>query len=354
MAEHVPTSVNNMDVLNEYFGRFGPVSSLQVNHNRQEAVVTFARFEDAQEALKYPVLNDAEIKLRPWRSKGGQRQPEDVLHAHTSVSTTLGLGGIAAAAAKVSPHLQLESGKLLEKKKQKEELEEKRKFLLQGLTDQLKAVLTRISDPKTSDKNREQLQSLLTIIKDKMAALTPEPEAGRGRFGPLSRPVPTPQVFEPQRPMYLRLRDLPEALRTADSEARLRQTLGEGVEAFSGWTEDGSSCVARFSDRRSAEAAFMAQKVMGITAVWHTEEEMGEPAPPSPETEAMDSDIPDDELGDAMAAVSELVAQQAQEEQNRGQQEAPAESMEQESVPEPPEEAPPDYSGEGDGDNAAI
>eukprot|EP00439_Symbiodinium_sp_Y106_P047348 s4598_g6.t1 len=60
----VPPGVNKMDVLNEYFGRFGPVSSLQINQVRHEAIVTFSRMEDAEEALRYPVLNDPSIGLR--------------------------------------------------------------------------------------------------------------------------------------------------------------------------------------------------------------------------------------------------------------------------------------------------
>ncbi|CAE8622197.1 unnamed protein product, partial [Polarella glacialis] len=77
VAERVPPSVNNMDVLNEYFARFGPVSALQINQNRHEAIVTFARMEHAEEALRWPVLNDPSIGLRPWRAKAGQRAPNE-------------------------------------------------------------------------------------------------------------------------------------------------------------------------------------------------------------------------------------------------------------------------------------
>jgi len=100
------------------------------------------------------------------------------------------------------------------------------------------------------------------------------------------------------------------------------------------WTDGGASCVVRFSDRRHAEAAIGAQKAWGFSADWHDEEEpppnkeqkgqrpqaspgfrsrmplaggdvaagpspagaYQEAAPPSPATEAMESDLDDDEL----------------------------------------------------------
>merc|ERR550532_1840840 len=50
-------------------------------------------------------------------------------------------------------NLHLELGQVLQKKQQKEVLEDRRKALLQGLTDQLKVVMARISDPKITDRN---------------------------------------------------------------------------------------------------------------------------------------------------------------------------------------------------------
>merc|ERR1719454_1667242 len=72
VVERVPSNLNNMDVLNEFFGKYGAITDLQLNKHRQEAIITFDKFEYAEEALKHPVLNDPAIGLRPWRSKGGQ------------------------------------------------------------------------------------------------------------------------------------------------------------------------------------------------------------------------------------------------------------------------------------------
>lgn len=364
--------MNNMDVLNEYFARFGPVSALQINHNRHEAIISFSRLEDAEEVLRHPVLNDPSIGLRPWRSKAGQRGPHEspVLEASDRSMAALvggpggadaaGMGARGGAAGRPAPgapqgpqlgNMMLESGTLLEKKRKREEIEDKRRALLQGLTDQLKVIMARISDPKTTEKNRTQWQAMLASIKDKITALTPptlqpvqpppmEQEPPRQRPLPPTRPAPgmAQAHYEPRRPPALRLLDLPAELRGADAEVRLGQALGEGVAAVLMWSEDGTSCVVRFTERRHAEAALQAQKVWGFTAEWfgHGEEapeatdapegteaasnlnvhhvpgatpavaaagmEDTDPPPDSPETEAMDSDVPDQELMGAMAA----------------------------------------------------
>lgn len=239
VAERVPPAVNNMDVLNEYFGTFGPVVNLQINHARHEAIITFSRSEDATEALRWPVLNDPSVGLRPWRSKAGQRGPHEMpviessmpgtaLHPAAGSTETPALAaaavpaavsapagatsagtapaasaGIAADPAQGKPALLAtpsvpgtsmvsgvggggnmtlvrvseKEGSAFQRRREKQEVEERRKKLLQGLTDQLKVVMGRISDPKTSEKNREQFQTILASIKDKITALTPkEPE----------------------------------------------------------------------------------------------------------------------------------------------------------------------------------
>eukprot|EP00404_Azadinium_spinosum_P011659 CAMPEP_0180518048 /NCGR_PEP_ID=MMETSP1036_2-20121128/54873_1 /TAXON_ID=632150 /ORGANISM="Azadinium spinosum, Strain 3D9" /LENGTH=191 /DNA_ID=CAMNT_0022530147 /DNA_START=19 /DNA_END=591 /DNA_ORIENTATION=- len=177
--------MNNMDVLNEYFGQFGSVTAVHINPSRHEAIVTFTKSEDAEEALKWPVLNDPSIGLRPWRSKAGQRGPTDgpLLEVVTTVSGGAPASGGGAAAstpaagsfeAEQKPrHMVLESGGLLVKKRQRDELQDRRLALLGTLTNQLKVVMTRISDPKITEKQREQLQTILNSLKDKITAMTP-------------------------------------------------------------------------------------------------------------------------------------------------------------------------------------
>jgi len=327
----VPPSVNKMDVLNEYFGRFGPVSSLQINQVRHEAIVTFSRLEDAEEAMRFPVLNDPSIGLRPWRGKAGQRAPDDVpVEATPPIVNTPVVPSIPIIA---SGNMTLESKGVLEAKRKREELQDRRKALLSSLTEQLKAVLSRISDPATSDRNREQLQTILANIKDKISALTPpqkEPEIAKRRIMPPSRPMAPYQtkLDNRPRPAVLHLSKLPAEMHGPDGEAQLRDALGESVEWVRDWLDDGSGCTVRFRDRRQAEAAVQNQKVYGYVA--KIQEEMAPQAPPhafrrkmpasrfqqprhmhkvyrpprlaeeqvpgTPETEAFDSDIEDPEV----------------------------------------------------------
>lgn len=329
VAERVPPSVNNMDVLNEYFSQFGKVTAMQVNHNRHEAVVTFSRFQDAKEALRFPVLNDPTISLRGWKSKAGQTGPEELPSlGEKPMAKALGPGPYGAAPfvaasperpVRAPSNMIMESGPLQEKKQQKEALEERRKSLLQGLTDQLRTVMAKSSDPQTSERQREQLQAILVTIRDKITALTPQPQEppARSRLAPPSRMPPGQISVDFRKPAALRLSSLPADLQGPAAEARLRESLGSGVQSVS-WSEDGASCVVRFSERRFAQDTRQAQKVWGFTAEWCENEAAVAPSrlslndaaaevkmPGSPDTEAMDSDIPDEEVMGAMVAAAE-------------------------------------------------
>jgi len=76
--------------------------------------------------------------------------------------------GVAKSANK-----ELQFGKTLLAKRKATEVEDRRRVLLQSLTDQLKKVMAKISDPATTERNRDQLQLILATIKDKITALTP-------------------------------------------------------------------------------------------------------------------------------------------------------------------------------------
>merc|ERR1712060_272786 len=93
--------------------------------------------------------------------------------------------------------MQLETGKVLEEKKKKEDIEDRRKKLLQGLTDQLKMVMGRISNPSITDKNREALQTLLSSIKDKITALTPVEKKPILPLVPAATEIWAPEIWLP-------------------------------------------------------------------------------------------------------------------------------------------------------------
>lgn len=208
VAERVPPSVNKFEMLHAHFASLGQVLTLQLNHNRHEAVVTYATLEEAHRALMYPVLQDPDIGLRPWRSKPGQRGPPGTTgekdrdrdrtnsSAHSIVAHSPGGQGKGSGAAletrqrtpeKPLGNLMLETPHVLEKKRKTTDMEDRRKALLQNLTDQLKTVLTKLNDPKITDKNRETLQVLLSSIRQKIDNVTPpqrEIRASRPKLGP--------------------------------------------------------------------------------------------------------------------------------------------------------------------------
>jgi len=287
-----------MDVLNEFFGQFGPVSAMRINPNRHEAVVTFCHVEDAERALRWPVLNDPSIGLRPWRSKAGQRGPFDLPADEDGISVPLptagppgtmyegwGMGPAAVAeggsaappaadAERQKPqNMQLESGVVSEKKRKLEEVEVRRKKLLQGLTDQLKMVLAKINDRNTTEKNREKMQVLLNTLKEKMTALTP-------------------QRKEPERP-----RPIPPSRRHMSEWA-------EEAPVSQSWVNPAAAVGAAVT---AAPPAVSAPQLVTLD-----DNEPPEPAPPSCETEDMDSDIPDDEtiIGAMASAAAEAEAAQ--------------------------------------------
>lgn len=346
MAERVPPSMNSMDVLNEYFLQFGPVTAMQINHNRHETIVTFGRVEHAEEAMKWPVLNDPTIGLRPWRSKAGQRGPHEpppsiegpdgalvsplgaqangmnvaasseapgapdvttaVVPEHGAVDGTPNdaASSYVHAVDQVKGNKHLETGKLLENKRKHGELEERRKSLLQGLTDQLKKVMAKISDPQTSEKNRDQLQVILSTIKDKITALTPK------------EPKPRIRVAAPASEWHLQGEE--EVTQAAPSGV-----AGRGSPASrwppSSWRPRGPSwapwqnewtlpvsdrsVVAEESAEATAPTEVPADAAIANSALQEQEHEDGYVS--GAETEAMDSDIEDLELRNAFVALDQ-------------------------------------------------
>jgi hypothetical protein len=218
---------------------------------------------------------------------------------------------------------------LTEKMNKKKEVDERRKKLLQSLTDQLKMVMGKIADSKTTEKQREQLQTILASIKTKMTALTPKPVPKPEPPRPLpppSRALPSAAHQAHRRGsqrtfVELRLSSLPAELRGPEAEVRLGQALGQSVQAVHSWSKDRTSCVVRFLERKHADAAMQAQKVWGFVAALvkgtpaqSTARASREAAPPSVaprpneepdairldspsmETEDMETDIEEDDV----------------------------------------------------------
>jgi len=334
VAERVPPSVNNMDVLNEYFLQFGPVTAMQINHNRHEAIVTFARVENAEEAMRWPVLNDPSIGLRPWRSKAGQRGPHEVPTLESpdgapqsgeagtpaterapdaaSASNLPGSAEVPGASNEnVSAHASLdlkgnrhlETGKLLENKRKHGELEDRRKHLLQGLTDQLKKVMAKISNPETTEKNRDQLQVILATIKDKITILTPKHEQAKPRLR-----VAPPLEWHAEEEAG---QTAPSATAPQRSQATRWSSWRPRAPAWAqpwqnDWTVPSHPTAQADEPAISAETPAEATEAPNANNAVEQEQDDGEAS--GGETEAMESDIEDLELLAAMAAAAAAAA----------------------------------------------
>lgn len=189
VVERVPYEVNHMDHIEGYFSRFGPLTNVQINHSRREAVISFRNAEDADKALYWPPFGDPIITLRPWKSKEGQlapheraaqdrrprpAQPEAQDHA---------MMGMDPMMMDMTPrsNLMLESSEVMKKKAKAQEVETRRKALLQTLTDQIKTVLGKINDGNCSEQQREKYQTILGQLKEKMMNLTPQQESATSK-----------------------------------------------------------------------------------------------------------------------------------------------------------------------------
>eukprot|EP00927_Polykrikos_kofoidii_P064596 TRINITY_DN5997_c0_g1_i3.p1 TRINITY_DN5997_c0_g1~~TRINITY_DN5997_c0_g1_i3.p1 ORF type:complete len:558 (+),score=87.48 TRINITY_DN5997_c0_g1_i3:61-1674(+) len=148
VAEHVPPNLQKHDLLLGWFTKFGRVLSLQINGNRNEVVVSWDRIEPAEAALKAVTLDNTNITLRAWRRRPQQENETPQVWGNNVKSTP-------------QPETEVQT---------------RRMTLLKNLTDQMKAVMTKIGDPNTTERNREQLQALTGTIKEKIMALTPPPK----------------------------------------------------------------------------------------------------------------------------------------------------------------------------------
>lgn len=173
-----------MDHVEGYFSRFGPLTNVQINHSRREAVVSFRNAEDADKALYWPPWGDPHITLRPWKSKEGQLAPHERVAQDTRRPRTpqeaheaaMMMDPMMMEPQAPRPSLVLVNDEVLQKKNKAQEIESRRKALLQTLTDQIKMVLAKINDGSCSDQQREKWQTMLAQLKEKMMKLTPRQE----------------------------------------------------------------------------------------------------------------------------------------------------------------------------------
>jgi len=175
VASSVPSELNTLSALNRHFRRFGEVLKITCHVNEGKAFVQFADLVAAQAAVGVQVLGNPGITLawayRPRGPKGGSKGKSNCKAGGGRPSST---PGVNTAAPENRMLVVTNSGvqrRLGDIKKQREDISQRRATLLAGLTEQMKAVLSKLSDADLSAARRDSLRALLFQIKEKMNAV---------------------------------------------------------------------------------------------------------------------------------------------------------------------------------------
>jgi len=292
----IPPHLNTLDALNRHFRQFGEVLKITVQANEARASVQFSDRSAAEAATTVPVFDRPEIMLAwaPKTSKGrgkvGGRNRNDVQHDKPAENRVL----VADPG---------EQKRIDESKKKRDELTARKTQLLGNLTEQMKAIMTKLNDREITEEKREALRALMKTITEKMEALNGVPEKSSSSSSSTVRsvivddppPRPAPPAVTPKgkgspttwhtldlRPKVLRvnlvqgwtverLRDELKKFSAGDEQIR---DISHAVD--SGGQPNLGAALVQFKDRWSAEQLFNQRSELPFYAEWCDQ------LPPSP------------------------------------------------------------------------
>ncbi|CAK9087226.1 Transmembrane protein 144 homolog [Durusdinium trenchii] len=214
--------------------------------NEGKAYVQFATRASAEAAAVVPVLDRPEIMvawlLRP-KGKGSGKGKSDRPVENRVLCT--------------DPE---ERRRLEENKVKREEVASRKTVLLANFTNQIKAIMAKLTDPKVSEGQRETLRTLLLGLKEKMDSLT-----GPGR--PDYRTATNPRSKQLDLRTRLLKFQLTEETSLEALHEELRNLAGEsGVRV---WPDAEGSAVAQFKDRSIAEKIFSQKAELSCPVEWY-------------------------------------------------------------------------------------
>ena len=157
ILSNVPPELNTLDALNRHFRHFGEVVKIISQVSEGKAYVQFASKASAEAAAQAPALERPEIVVtwqRP-KGKGSAKGKSDRPAEHRVLCT--------------DPE---ERRKIEDIKVKREEVASRKTALLANLTNQMKAIMAKISDENVSEAKRETLRSLLLGLKEKLDSLS--------------------------------------------------------------------------------------------------------------------------------------------------------------------------------------
>lgn len=246
ILSNVPAEVNTLDALNRHFRHFGEVLKITSQVNEGKAYVQFASKASAEAAASVPVLDRPEITvawlLRP-KGKGSGKGKSDGRPAENRILCT-------------DPE---EQRKIEDMKIKREEVASRKTALLANLTNQIKAIMAKISDASVSEAKRETLRTLLLGLKEKLDSL--------------SGPKQDTRMLGPPRSKQLDLRtrllkfQLTEETSLEALREELRKLAGDQVADLR--LEDGHFAVAQFKDRLVAEKVWNQKTELSCPVEWY-------------------------------------------------------------------------------------
>jgi len=165
VVSSIPPELCTLSVLNRHFRQFGEVLRITVQADEGKAFVQFAEHAAAVAALPVPVLERSDIVLsrapRPFKGKGGKGKDGKGKNKDAAGSTE----------NRVFHANPEELKKIDEAKKKRDDFTVRKAKLLGSLTEQLKAVMSKLNDDKLSEAKKDALKGMLTSIKAKMDTL---------------------------------------------------------------------------------------------------------------------------------------------------------------------------------------
>mmetsp|Transcript_49494 Transcript_49494/g.91046 ORF Transcript_49494/g.91046 Transcript_49494/m.91046 type:complete len:711 (+) Transcript_49494:109-2241(+) len=170
MVSSVPTELNTLDVLNRHFRQFGEVLKITIQVAEARAFVQFAERTSAEAAAAAEVLGRPDIVLS-WAQRGKGKGKGGKGKAEKS-ERPIQHGPIENRVLVSDPE---EQRRLDESKRKRDEIHTRKSTLLANFTEQMKAIMVKLSDSSLPEAKREAYRSLLLQIKGKMDALNAPP-----------------------------------------------------------------------------------------------------------------------------------------------------------------------------------
>lgn len=278
VVSKLPAELGSLSVLNRHFRQFGEVLRITVQAEEGRAFVQFADRDAVEAALGVPVLERADLVLQraPRAGKGkckGKGKGDKGVFAENRVLCA-------------NPEDQRKAD---DAKQKRESIAAKKAQLLGGLTDQMKTLMGKLTDPTVPEAKRDLFRKLMEQIKGKIDAISAPTFGARGaaatagEAGAQPREVATPPKGRPRAGGKYTLDFRPRVVRVAILQGWTRDTQREELRKLEVvddqvsdilWEMGGDGApskefsLVRFKDRKHAEKLMARKADMTFSVEW--------------------------------------------------------------------------------------